>query len=84
MNGCYCHKPGHHRKRIRSTDFISLNTELTLKIRLDDENVAHCTGRVIWVEKDRFGEGYQAGLEFTKVDSIINDQEKIYGFLSHQ
>ncbi len=70
--------------RIRLTDFISVNTKLALKIRLAGEDTIHCTGCVVWVEKDRYGDGYQAGLEFSRNDLALDDQEKICGFLSHQ
>ena len=70
--------------RVRINEFIPLKTELALTIRLADESIIECTGRVKWVEKTRFGDCYQAGLEFFSNDPLISHQEKIYKFLSHQ
>jgi len=70
--------------RILLNDFVPLNTELSLKIQLDDKGVVECIGRVVWVEKSRFGETYQAGLDFSQDELSSNNQKKIYGFLSHQ
>ena len=65
-------------------DFVPLNTELTLKIQLTDDSTVECMGRVAWVEKSRFGETYQTGLDISQDELNSNNQKKIYGFLSHQ
>ena len=70
--------------RILLNDFVPLNTELSLKIRLADGSIVECVGRVVWVEKSRFGETYQAGLDFSQDELSSSNQKKIYGFLSHQ
>lgn len=69
--------------RVYLNDFIPLNTELTLQVRLADETIMDCTGRVVWVEKNRFGDNYQAGLEFTDSKAVSGTQRKTYEFLSH-
>ena len=70
--------------RILLNDFIPLNTELSLKIRLAGDSIIECIGRVVWVEKSRFEETYQTGLDFSQDESSSSNQKKIYGFLSHQ
>jgi len=70
--------------RIRLNEFMPLNTELSLEVRLANENLVSCAGRVVWVEKARFGDSYYAGLEFSKNDSIIINQQKIEKFLKHK
>ncbi len=71
--------------RVKLNDFIPLHTELALQIRLADETIMDCTGRIVWVEKNRFGDNYQAGLEFTEGKTVLGTQKKIYEFLSrHQ
>ena len=70
--------------RVHLRDFIPLNTELTLQIQLADESIVECPCRVAWVEKNRFNDRYQAGLEFVEADSILDSQRKIHGFLSRQ
>ena len=70
--------------RVHLGDFIPVNTELTLSIQLADESIVDCPCRVAWVEKNRFGDRYQAGLEFVEADSILDSRRKIHGFLSRQ
>ncbi len=70
--------------RVELNDFVPLGTEMTLQIQLSDESVVDCPCHVAWVEKNRFGDRYQAGLEFDQGESILNSQRKIHGFLSSQ
>ena len=70
--------------RVHLSEFIPLNTELTVSIQLSDESIMECPCRVAWVEKNRCGERYQVGLEFVEADSILDSQRKIHGFLSRQ
>jgi len=70
--------------RVRVDDFIPLDTELTLRIWLNDEEVVECAGRIVWIEKARFGDSYQAGLEFAGNDSVLGVQKIVYGFLSNK
>jgi c-di-GMP-binding flagellar brake protein YcgR len=70
--------------RVHLNDFVPLYTELTVQIRLADESIVDCTGRVVWIEKDRFGDYYRAGLEFAGGGSIVLSQRKIHRFLSSQ
>lgn len=70
--------------RIHLSDFVPVNTELTLSIQLADESVVECPCRIAWVEKNRFSDSYQAGLEFINEDLIMNSRKKIHGFLSSQ
>jgi c-di-GMP-binding flagellar brake protein YcgR len=70
--------------RLHLSDFIPLNTELTLTLQLADQSIVECPCRVAWVEKNRFSDRYQAGLEFVEADSMLDSQRKIHGFLSRQ
>ena len=70
--------------RVQFNDFVPLNTEMTLQIQLSDESVVECPCRVAWVEKSRFGDRYQAGLEFVEGGSMQDSQRKIHRFLSFQ
>ena len=70
--------------RVHLSDFMPVNTELTLQIQLTDQNIVECSCRVAWVKKNRFSDRYQAGLEFVQADSILDSQRKIHGFLSRQ
>jgi len=82
--GCVAKDLSEGGLQIRLNHFVPLDTELILKIRLASENVLECSARVVWIEKSRFGENYQAGLEFLQDESVLNNQKQIYGFLSHQ
>lgn len=70
--------------RVHLGDFMPVDTEVTLQIQLGDESIVECPCRVAWVEKDRFGDRYHAGLEFVEADSISDSRRKIHGFLSRQ
>ena len=70
--------------RVQFNDFVPLHTEMTLQIQLSDESIVECPCRVTWVEKNRFGDRYQAGLEFAEWESMQESQRKILGFLSSQ
>ena len=70
--------------RLQMNEFIPLGTELTLTIQLADERMIECPCRVVWVQKNRFADEYQAGLEFTETDSTPGSQKRIHAFLLHQ
>jgi len=82
--GCVAKDLSEGGLKIRLNHFMPLDTELILRIRLTIENIIECSARVVWIEKSRFGENYQAGLEFSQDGSVLNNQKQIYGFLSHQ
>ena len=67
--------------RVYINDFMPLNAEVTLHIRLIDGRVIECGARVVWVRKNRFNDSYQAGLEFTGDRSVVNVQRVINGYL---
>jgi c-di-GMP-binding flagellar brake protein YcgR len=67
--------------RIYLNVFLPLNTELALQVRLADGRVIECTGRVVWVRKNRFNDNYQVGLEFIGGRSVANIQRMINGYL---
>ena len=50
--------------RININSFIPLNTELALEVQLPSKEVIKRVGKVVWVEKFRFSDRYQAGIEF--------------------
>jgi len=84
LDGCVANDLSESGIRIRLSAFIPFNTELTLKIRLADENIVECAARVVWIEKTRFGDYHQAGLEFLGGKSVLDHQKRICEFQSHQ
>ncbi len=79
--GCLARDLSEGGVRVRLNDFIPLNTELVAEVRLRDENIVESSARVVWVEKSRFGDYYQAGLEFSGSDLAVMNQKKIEEFL---
>ncbi len=64
FGGCLSCDIGAGGIRISVNDFIPLNTELALQVHLSSKRVVDRKGRVVWVEKFRFADRYQAGVEF--------------------
>ena len=56
----------------------------TVKNLIKKYNVKFDRETIVPSDDDLADRIFQAGLEFTQIDSITNDQEKIYGFLAHQ
>jgi len=50
--------------RINFNEFVPLGTDLYLKVQISPEKVVDCVGKVVWVEKHRFLDRYQVGVEF--------------------
>jgi len=64
FGGCISCDIGKGGIRININDFIPLNTELALEVQLSSEQIVDRRGKVVWVEKLRFSDRYQAGIEF--------------------
>ena len=67
--------------RVYINDFLPLNAEAILRIKLADGRVIECGAHVVWVRKNRFNDNCQAGLEFTGDRSVVNVQRVISGYL---
>ncbi len=67
--------------RVDMYDFLPLNTEVTLKIRLAVERVVEYIGRVVWIRKFPFAERYQVGLEFSKEKSFLASKQQLHEFI---
>ncbi len=71
--------------RLNFYDFVPLNTELALQIHLTTESIVGCLGRVVWIERLRHMERYQAGIEFLDREENIVSRRMINQFLAqHQ
>lgn len=84
FGGCLSYDLSEGGIRVHLNDFVPLHTELTIQVQLADESIVKCASHIAWVEKNRFGEYYQAGLEFAKDGSARDSQRKIHGFLFPQ
>lgn len=67
--------------RVDIYDFLPLNAEVTLRIRLAVERVIEYAGRVVWIRKFPFAERYQAGLEFSKEKSFLASKRELHEFI---
>lgn len=67
--------------RVDMYEFVPLNTELTLRIRLAVERVIEYVGRVVWIRKLPFTDRYQVGLEFSRERSFLASKRQIHDFI---
>ncbi len=67
--------------RVDMFDFVPLDTELTLEIRLAIEKIVGYVGRVVWIRKFPFADRYQAGLEFSGDKSFLASKRQLHEFI---
>ena len=67
--------------RVDVYDFVPVNTELTLQIRVAVEKVIEYVGRVVWIRKFPFADRYQVGLEFSRDKSFLAAKRQLHGFI---
>jgi len=63
--------------RLRLTEFIPVNTEILMNIQLRDGSYYEYLGRISWISQIPFMDQYQAGVEFSKSDSLMDSKRKI-------
>jgi hypothetical protein len=68
--------------RLNFYDFVPLNTELNLQIRLAPEKIVNCSGRLVWIVKMRYMERYQGGVEFQESGENAPAKQEIEKFLT--
>ena len=57
--------------RLNFYDFIPLHSELSLGIFISGHDMVECKARVMWVERLRHMDRYQAGLEFIDLEENL-------------
>lgn len=67
--------------RVDMYEFVPLNTELTLRIRLAMERVIEYVGRVVWVRKFPFADRYQVGLEFSGEKTFLTAKRQLHDLI---
>ncbi len=67
--------------RVDMYEFVPLNTELTLQIRLALERVIEYVGRVVWIRKFPFADRYQVGLEFSGDKTFLAAKRQLHDFI---
>ena len=68
--------------RLNFYDFVPLNTQLTLRIHLSTESIVECLGRVVWIERLRHMERYQAGVQFLDIEENFLSRQAIDQFVN--
>ncbi|MEW5895244.1 MAG: PilZ domain-containing protein [Candidatus Omnitrophota bacterium] len=63
--------------RLRSQQFLALGTELRVCFQLRDHDQFIISGKVVWVQKEPFGDYYQFGIEFQN-DPLYNFYRKCF------
>ena len=58
-------------------DFISPGTEVGLTIQIEPENYVDCIGDIVWVQKTRYSDRYEAGIRFDENKTVVNHKELI-------
>lgn len=61
--------------RLRSEQFMALDTPVRIRFQLDDEQMIILIGKVAWVKKEAYGEYYQTGVEFQE-EALSNVSRK--------
>ena len=70
--------------RINFNEFVPLNSEIELTMRLKDRpQVITLLGKVVWVRQVPFSDRYQLGLEFAEGDraSFSESSQEIHDFI---
>lgn len=67
--------------RVNLEDFVPPETDFILHIPLGTEKVVDCLGKVAWIDKLPYSERYQAGLEFTGFDMLMDAKTQIRRFI---
>ena len=70
--------------RVDMYDFVPLDAELTLQIRLAVEKVIKYIGRVVWIRKFPFADRYQVGLEFSRDETFLAAKRQLHEFIEVQ
>ena len=83
--GCLGHDIGEGGIRVNWVDFIPINTELQLNIKLTDENMADLKGKVVWVQQIPFSDQFQIGVKFLEDNVSPKAKEVIHQYIqSHR
>lgn len=69
--------------RLRLTDFLPLNTEVILNIRLKSCLDVECRGKIVWVSQIPYSDQFQAGVEFAAPELIGEVKKKIRTLVAH-
>lgn len=79
FGGCLACDIGEGGMKVNFNDFIPLNTEMILQMKLTNTpRVIDVTGQVAWLEKVPYSDRYHVGVRFTKIDSQMQEGIRRY------
>jgi len=67
--------------RMRFNEYVSIGTELSLRITLPDQTVINCLGVVMWINKEPLNDAYSAGIRFEATENVIDSKKKIHHYI---
>ena len=67
--------------RLRFNDYVPVGTEITLQITLPNDELIECAGTIRWESKEPYNDAYQAGIEFSASENVIDSKEKIHHYI---
>ena len=69
--------------RLKVSEYIQSGAPVTLRALLDNRYVVEFPARVVWVEKNRYDDRYQAGVEFLAADATQFARKKIQEYIKN-
>ena len=64
--------------KVNLNEFVPLDTEFILEVKIATQEIVDCVARVVWIEKLAFMDRYQAGLEFKNERIDLGSKKKIH------
>ena len=79
FGGCLACDIGEGGMKVNFNDFIPLNTEMILQMKLMNiPKVVDVSGQVAWLEKVPYSDRYHIGVRFTKIDPHMQEGIRKY------
>ena len=70
--------------RIRSEQFMSLGTPVRARFQLESKKVVTMTGKVVWTQKEPYGDYYQIGVEFQEERQSLPARRNIHDYIDQK
>lgn len=67
--------------RVRSEQFMALGTPMRIKFQLENGEVIVLNGKVVWIQKEPYGEYYQLGVEFQDDTANVFKRKRLEDYI---
>ena len=67
--------------RLKVAEYLQPGMEMTLTILMENRYLMELPARVVWSEKERYTDRYQAGVEFLEADATQFARRKIHDYI---